>query len=365
MHARTVVLAVVVALVAALLPGCKSVDCGPGTTERSGTCVPASEAVGNALCGPFTELRGGQCAPIFPPTMCDPATTQEDTDSAGVTTCVGTGGGGCAARLACPTPSDGTQTICGQIYDFETSEPFAAAGATGAECTAAATNGPCSLGILAFDAAQLATDPTHPMPLSTDPVYIDDCGRYRVSRIAQPAGPFVALSIDDASQGPGGTTNTVGVATTKGANTATKDFEAFIVRGSTTASWGATPSLAAGIYAQVFRAHRTGFDPAPGVTFTFGPTGMPPQYPTMMRTDRDFYFTAGSTSRTTLDAGASATTTNGTALVTGANLGEVYAGAGGIPATCLWEVHAGAAIPNAIFIQIFRPMDAPGQTCTL
>jgi hypothetical protein len=362
MHPRIVLLA----LLMVPAPSCKSVDCGPGTTERNGTCAPANETVGTAMCGPMTELRGGQCAPILPPTMCDPATTQEETDSNGVVVCISKGGGGCGAKLPCPTPTDGRQTICGQIYDFETDEPFAQPDATGAPCAAGATSGPCTLGIKAFDAAAFVGNPTGTPPLATDPVFIDDCGRYRVSEIAQPAGPFVALAIDDAVMGPGGTTNAVGIATAKNPNSATKDFDAFIVRSATTTRWGATPPLASGIYAPIYRGHHTGRDLASGVTFTFAPA-MPQTYPTMTDTNRDFYFTGCPTNRTALDPAASTTSTNGTALVSGANLNEVYAGAGGLsPASqCIWEVHPGAAIPGVVFIQIFRPTNAPGQTCPL
>ena len=360
MHTRIVLLA----LLAALSASCKSVDCGDGTTERNGHCVPSTETVGTALCGPFTELHGNQCEPTFPPTLCDPATTEPDVDEMGVTTCVGTGAGGCAAKLACPAPSDGKQTICGQFYDFETNQPFAQAGATGAQCAAGATTGPCSLGIRAYDAVAFATNPLATTPLTTDAVYIDDCGRYKVPEIALPAGPFVALAIDDATAGSGGTTNPVGVATPKGANVATKDFEAFIVRKVTTDGWGSAPSLGAGIYAAVYRGHRAGSDLVAGVTFTIAPMSNP----TAMTSDpaRDFYFATGSTNRTTLDPTANATTTNGTALASGANLGEVYSGAGGgLPAQCIWEIHAGAAIPGAVFIQIFRPTNAPSMTCPL
>ena len=138
---------------AALAASCKAVDCGDGTTEKDGSCVAASQTVGNASCGPFTVLQGTQCVPMFPPTMCDPATTGEDTDDMGVTTCIGTGAGGCSAKLACPAPTDGTQTICGQIYDFETNQPFAQTGAIGTPCATGATTGPCALGIKAYDAA--------------------------------------------------------------------------------------------------------------------------------------------------------------------------------------------------------------------
>ena len=358
MHPRIVLLI----LLAPLPASCKSVDCGDGTTERDGHCVPATETVATALCGPFTELHGNQCEPVFPPTQCDLATTEPDVDEMGVTTCVGTGAGGCAAKLACPAPTSGKQTICGQFYDFETNQPFAQPGAMGAACTAGATTGPCSLGIKAFDAVAFASNPLGTAPLTTGAVYIDDCGRYKVPEITLPAGPFVAL----ATAGSGGTTNPVGVATPKGANTATKDFEAFIVRKATTDGWGTTPSLGAGIYAAVYRGHRTGSDLVAGVTLTIAPMSNP----TAMTSDptRDFYFVAGSTNRTTLDgaAGASSTRDNGTALLSGANLGEVYSGAGGgLPASCIWEVHAGAALPGAVFIQIFRPTNAPSMTCPL
>jgi hypothetical protein len=363
MHTRNFLLALVM-MPAALAASCKSVDCGDGTTEKDGSCVAASQTVGNAICGPFTVLQGTQCVPMFPPTMCDPSTTAEDKDDMGVTTCIGTGAGGCSVKLACPAPTDGTQTICGQIYDFETGEPFAAANATGAACTPSAT-GPCSLGMKAFDAVAFAMNPGGTAALTTGPLYIDDCGRYKVPEIAQPGGPYVALALDDATAGPGGTTNAVGVATPKAPNAATKDFEAFIVKGSTTTGWGAAPSLTAGIYAAVFRGHKTGVDPAVGVTLTIAPMSNP----TSMSADpsRDFYFQTGSANRTTLDGAASATTTNGTALLSGATLAEVYSGNGdGAPsAQCQWEVHAGGAIPNSVFIQIFRPTNAPGQTCPL
>jgi len=360
--------------VAALSPSCKSVDCGDGTTERNGSCVASSQTVSAARCGPFTELHGDTCIPMFPPTVCDPGTTAEDTDKGtGVTTCIGTGAGGCAARLACPTPTDGTQTICGQIFDFETGQAFAQPGATGTQCTAATASGPCSLAIHAFDAVAFAMQPATTLPLATGAVYIDDCGRYRVPQIAQPGGPFIALAIDDAMQsaaGSPGTTNPVGIATGKMPNLATKDLDGYVIKGSVAAGWG-TPPLASGIYAQVFHSKRTGPDLASGVMTTFGPSCAPP--PTMVNKSRTFYFGAAAPQRATVDGAATATGTNGTALISGANLGELYGGVGGLPATCAWEIHAGAAIPGAsgaafpgvVFIQSFRPTDAPGMTCPL
>lgn len=362
MHPRIALLALLIAFGAS----CKNVDCGDGTTENNGICVPAAVTVGNASCGPFTELRGTQCVPIFPPTVCDPGSTAEDIDGMGVTTCVGTGAGGCAARLACPAPAAGKQTICGQIYDFENNQPFAQSDATGTQCAAGATSGPCALTIKSYDAVVFAT--TGGGELATGPVYIDDCGRYRVPDITQPGPPgFIALGVDDTAPpaGPSGITHIVGVTTTAAPNAATRDFEAFIVRASTTQSWttSGAPSPT-GLYAPVYRGHKTGTDLATGVTVTFAPMSMPTSMTTMM--GRDFYFPSGATTRTTLDPAANATGMNGTALVSGATLTEVYSGTGGgLPSTCLWEVHAAQAIANVILIQIFRPMNFPGMTCPL
>src|ERR1041384_4050239 len=124
MQTRWIMLAVVGAL-GVVDAGCKSTDCGEGTVERDGTCEPANEVVGEAECGPFTELQGDKCVPMFPPTMCDPNTTAEETDPAtGVTTCVGTGGGGCSAPIpgGCPAPATGKQTLCGRLYNFQDNE---------------------------------------------------------------------------------------------------------------------------------------------------------------------------------------------------------------------------------------------------
>lgn len=362
MTARIVLLVLVTALAAA----CKSIDCGDGTAERDGVCVPANETVSAAACGPMTVLSGNVCVPS-PQRMCDPDTTEELVDVNNVHICVGVGATGCAAKLPCLAPSDGKQTICGQLYDFENNEPFADAGATGTQCASGATTGPCALTIKSYDAVVFAM--TGGGELATGPVYIDDCGRYKIPEITQPGPPgFIALGIDDTAPpaGPSGVTMAVGVTTTAAPNTATKDFEAFIVRTPTYQGWvgSGAPMPPAGLYAPVFRGHRTGTDLAANVTVTFAPMSMPTNM--APNRDRDFYFGAAATTRTTLDPAANLTGVNGTALVAGANLAEVYSGAGGgIPSTCLWEVHAASAIPGAIFIQIFRPMNFPGMTCPL
>jgi len=346
MYPRSVLLALLIALT----PGCKTVDCGDGTTERNGLCVAPSQTVSAARCGMLTELHGDTCVPKFPPTTCDPMTTAEELDpSTGVTTCVGTGGGGCSARLACPVGTGGKQTICGQIYDFETGQPFAAPSATGAQCGTGVTFGPCALGFQLRDAGNLSTQ------LTTGPVYIDDCGRFRIPDVGQPAtAPLIALNVDDIAQpGPMGLANPAGVAVAAMANGASRDVEAFVVKPSTIAGWSG-PMLMGGIFALVFHSKLTGTDLASGVTMTRN--GVPGDVA------HTFYFGATAANRTTLDSNARATGVNGTAFytITTPVATDMYSGTGALPSGCNWEAHLAAAVPGVVFIQTFRPT---GSTC--
>ena len=355
-------------LVASLLfagPACKDVSCGDGTIEKAGACVPANETVGTAQCGPFTMLQGDKCIPQFDPTQCDPATTTPEIDPAtGVTTCKGTGGGGCTGAFSCPAPTAGKQTICGQIYDLLTDQPFQATGAVGNKCTAGATTGPCALGIKAYDALSFAAGPSTATPLAVGQVYIDDCGRYRLVDIDPPGGPYVGLGFDDADAGligPAGITNGVGVATLKDVGNATKDFDGFVAAKSTTDMWtnSGGPTLAQGMYINIFRGHHAGHDEQAGVTFTRSGNPVP---------NDDFYFHAGDAGRTTIDPAASSTGANGTAIVINAKIsdGGVNSGTGGLPAQCVWDSHPGASLANILFVQVKHPRDNfTGDVCPL
>src|SRR5688500_4259344 len=173
---------------------CKQVECAEGTIERDGQCEPANSQSDDAKCGPFAELVGDQCVPQFPPAECEPWTTAPVVDpETGVTTGIGTGGGGCSAAFSCPAGTSGTrQTICGQIYDFETNAgtPTKVQGPSpsGTRCDpmAPTADGPCSLGLVAYDAIAFGTNPSAAQPLTVGSVYIDDCGRYRLTDIEVP-----------------------------------------------------------------------------------------------------------------------------------------------------------------------------------
>lgn len=354
---------------------CNSTNCGSGTVDKGGVCTPADETVGTAMCGSGTMLEGDQCVASFPPTQCDPGTTMPMTDpTTGVVTCIGTGGGGCSAAFACPKPTTGKQTVCGQLFDFENNSKLQGANPTGAQCSGSAASGPCALQILPFDAVQFAANPTGTAPLASDPVYIDDCGRYRIPNITLGPGPFIALGIDDAGQplGPTGTTVTTGVALPNQPNAAVANEEAFILNETTVGEWAMTgsntPPLTSGIYVAVFREHAcaqndamcTNNDPVAtqgGVQFTKMGLVVPAAY------------FATEAVHDHVDAAATATSINGTGLYTGAVVtdGPIYSGIGGITDTtnCKWESHPAAALPGIVFFQIYRPVNATiSSTCT-
>jgi hypothetical protein len=274
-------------------------------------------------------------------------------------------GAGCDAALACPPPSDANhQTICGQLFDLENGAKWKATNAAGAKCTAPTADGPCSVNIVAYDAIAFGTNPASTPTLTSDPVYVDDCGRYRLTNIQVPAGPFVALAIDDADtakRGPMGSTNTVAVATPKQGGLATLNIDGWVASKATTDTWenSGGPPVSGGLYIPVFHEmiEKTNRDLQDGVTFTRSGNLAPSQ---------DDYFVTAESGRHTIEPTATATGFNGTALVTGATVSDlvIYSGiGGGLPAGCRWETHAGASLPFILWVQDFRPQNAFGQIC--
>lgn len=355
----------VIASSAIVAPSCQSVTCGDGTVERSGVCAPADQSVSGAKCGPFTMQQGDTCVPQFDPTVCDPGTTEPSIDPAThVTTCIGTGGGGCGSPLPCPQPSDANhQTICGQIYDLETGQKYQAQNPTGAKCTTATADGPCSLRVDAFDALVFAANPQSAPKLQNGGVYIDDCGRYRVPDIKIPTGPFIGMGIDDADtakMGPAGVTNSVGFSTATVGGTTVDGLNGYIAKKTTTDMWAPLgPSVATGFMVAIFFAHQAATDLSlqSGVQFTKNGSTIPAS---------TTYFSATGTGRTTIDTNATSTGANGTALITGAvaTEGPILSGTGGgLSASCKWAAHAGASLANIVFVQEFRPVNVLGMTC--
>jgi hypothetical protein len=351
---------------------CVQTECGDGTIEQDGVCVASGLNKDKPICGPFTELHGDRCEPIYAPTQCDPMTSEPNVDPiTGITTCKGTGGGGCGSPLSCPAPGGTKMTICGQLYDIETRDlPFSTGPtATGLRCDnmAPASSGPCALTLLAFDALKYGNnqaDPAANVTPSSDNIYIDDCGRFKVSNIeTNGTGPFIGIGVTEAGKLPQRpldqltVTATTGFAVGKKVGGAVERQEGFIAKPSTITSWqnSGGPPLSGGIYVGLFRKTKTGTEPQPGVKFTKSPVGAIPS--------QDYYFKdASSSTSTMIDINQMVTGMNGNGLLTGTSVNDAtaYSGTGGIVSThCTWENHAAANLANIVIFQIYRKADVP------
>lgn len=367
MRNQTILLSILASLTAS---GCQQLECAEGTIERDGRCEASSGPIGSAMCGPFTSLIGDRCVPDFPPTVCDDPASAELDPETGVTTCKGGGIPPCGTPLGCSKPTGASkQTFCGTLYDFETNVRLGdPVGTPGAQCDPAAptATGPCALTMIAYDALVFAANPQTATPLNVGEVFLDNCGRFRLTEVeTNGTGPFIGLGVDDASGlGPTGTTVTAAIAVPKQGMTAANNLEHWIVTPATIGKWQqmGAPPLSGGLYAPIFRAHKAGnpgmaTDAQAGVTITRNGNTIP---------NNDTYFSdTDPLSRAMISTGATATGANGTALVTGAVAadGLVFNGQGGLGAGCRWDPHAGASLPGIVFIQVFRKLDILGQTC--
>ena len=277
--------------------------------------------------------------------------------------------GDCFSPLPCPQPTETSKlSICGWLYDFEDGKKFMG-DATGARCDPfmPTSGGPCALSVFAFDVISYGMSQTQGniTPTSSNDIYIDDCGRFRVTNIVtNGTGPFIGIGFTEAGKLPQRplanltVTATTAVATTKLSSRVVDRVEAWIAKPSMIESWqnSGGPPLSGGIYVGSFRAHTLGngdrFAPQSGVTFTKPSTN----------TGDDYYFTASQTTNTTIDASKFATGVNGTGLLTGASVNDTvaYSAQGGITsAHCRWEPHVAANLANIVFFQIFRKGDVP------
>jgi hypothetical protein len=338
---------------------CSRVECGSGTVEREGACVPADMQPGNANCAPGTVLGAMGCE-VETPTQCDPATTIEDFDEeTGITTCVGVGGEGCTGSFACATP-DGTHvTVCGNLFDSQTDLQVVATAPTAARCNPAAptADGPCSLDVKFYDALDFAQNPDTAQPLTPmGGVYVDDCGRYKGEHIPQPTFGFIGVAVDDAGGTPDRHRRT-GVATANGAARPALNFRAYVTRVETDMLWTTQAGLTGmtfsqrGVLAIVFRH---GTNSIAGVQIQKDNNNVP---------NDDFYFSDSGNTRGTLDPARTNTGPNGTGLVINAPSPIAFDGAGGEPGGCQWPTNLAAAIPGVTFVQIKQAEMPGGAPC--
>lgn len=330
---------------------CTTTECGEGTIDQGGKCV-SGVATDNATCGAGTTLKNGKCAPDFPPTVCDPDTTQPVTDpETGVTTCMGTGGGGC--MLACGTPSSGKMSLCGQFLDLETNAPIQDATHDGTACdpTKPTQSGPCSMVIKAYDAIAFAGDPSTAPELPRDEVVINNCGYFRIKNINPSGASFIGIGLADATGVPA-THRLSGVAVPVIPTKAVSNIPAYAMTIATDTKWSAAAGLGGGeslatrgVYVGIFLHGQV---PVAGVKVVRGGTVNPSQH---------FYFSdtnPAQRSMLVMNSTQDVTGPNGTAVTIGANTLTTYTGSGAEPggsSTCKWPVLMGDEIRGVAFIE--------------
>jgi hypothetical protein len=341
---------VVAAIAALAFAGCDSLECGEGTAESGGACVPADGvSPDDPQCGAGTVFDpvAQACVPERPPTECGPNTEPVEGPD-GVIECVGTGTS-CADPLPCPLPDGGDVSVCGRLIDAETSAPIAAGDGTDTSvCDPASptADGPCALQLVFVDAIAFATDPGSAAPLLADEITLDSCGRFRALDVAEPPSGFLGVAIDDSMAGATDAHVTTGIGLPVAPNARLDGVTLVATRRSTDQAWttsagdpfaGQTFSEIGAILVTYVHAGL----PVAGVEITAG--GAP-----VSEAD-DFYFDdANPAVKSSVAAGQNATGINGAALAVGTSLGE-HSGSGGEPDGCTWSTAPGASIPGVIF----------------
>jgi len=335
-----------------LAPGCRPGECGEGTIEEAGVCVPASSiTTPGECCGEGTHYDAAlqACISDFPPTVCEEGSPAPVVLDDGVLECCG-----CElydlCELTCDPARPGTVSVCGAVRDMETGAAVARGG-----CMSAAicdpdepeTNGTCALAPRFFDAVDLAENGAAATPLAVDALEWNACGAYAARSVAMPASGIMAVVIDDSSAHEPALDDFVPVAAvfpvTEEARV--EDRDAFALRRSTDAAW--TESAGDPFGGDSFGAHgaevvrflRSG-DPVSAVTVT-DDTGEP--------IAGTYYFADEGTTYAALDPDQAATGVNGSALLAPDDPVTAQAD-GGLPGECVWP--AGVVEPIAGFLLV-------------
>jgi hypothetical protein len=348
--------------------GCDPLECGPGTIEDNGVCVPADgQSPGVNSCGQGTRYDpvSESCVPIRPPTECGP-NTEPVVNEDGVTVCEGSGGAlSCSSAISCPAPAGGKVSVCGQLFDVERGTPIRVADPQFELCDPAkpTASGPCSLSVKFFDPLAFAAAPTSTPPQTTDELRIDDCGRFAGVNIARPFNGYLAIAVDDA--GAADTRRLTGVAFAIEANERRIGVRAFSTAVASDRSWttsagnpfGDSTFADVGVFMPVYfdSAAAEGGTPVAGVQIRAGGN------PADGVTTRDFYFSdTDPTVRSTINPALEVTSVDGAGLLTGSSLTQ-HSGAGSEPDGCEWPSNLAAAIPGVVFFRE-EQLQAAGAT---
>ena len=341
-----------------LLVGCSSLLCGEGTIEIDGACVSMAAP---PECGPGThlDLVSGRCVNdelVGGVGVCGAGTSLEVSD-AGVPTCVGLGGGGgCDTPLPCPPPAEqNTVSLCGRIYDLETSQPLDDGLADNGEPWR-------TVEIRIFDPFVFIGNPAAAPLMKGLP---DSCGRYALLEVPRPVAGIVALAIDDIvnEQGApvfGDTLVQTGIADTIAAGDVRVGQRAWVFRRTTDAAWSQAAGFtdpqqsfgSRGVYIPIFLGPGAAPAPFPGNPTENAQVAILDNGIRTVRAENDFYFDdTDPLRRSTLSTTRAQTGRNGTALYINQPGIASFSGLGALPDGICWRTDPAAAPVGAAFVQ--------------
>lgn len=363
--------ALAIASISSVSLSCDVLECGPGTAEKNGECVPADGVLPeNIFCDVGTHYDGAlqSCVPDTAPTICDEATTTPIVDPiTGIITCQGTGGGN-ACEAPCPQPTAGKNTVCGRLVDAETGDYITMPGdPQGTDCEdvpEAERSGPCAMKVEFYDALGFAQNPTGTAPLNAEEIVVNDCGWFKGTNIPTPALGFLAVSADDADGSGLDKWVLTGVAFPVAPGDRRPEQVTYVVSNDTDDTWtdsggfpfGTSTSFAdKGVFFPIFLLEG---EPVAGVKITRDPAGVV--------ANDDYYFSdTNPHTRATVDATQDATGANGAGLMVNSPLVDHGGTGGDLPTGCVWPPDLAKSIPGVVFANERYAVDEQGDDCVV
>jgi len=359
-----------VAGLAALLasaPACKAGECGEGTIEEGGVCVPATSGTTPGECcgeGTHYDPTLQACVSDYPPTVCDEGSPTPVVHEDGVLECCG-----CAlftlCQIICPDARPGTVSVCGSLRDMETGERVEREGCMSADTCDPddpESHGSCALELRFYDALDLAQNGAGATSLGWDTIEYNACGAYAVRAVPMPASGFLALVVDDSSAHEPAQDDFTAVAAVF-AVTAEARVEgqiAHALRRTTDQAWTAAAGDPFGgdtfseHGAQLARFIRDGV-PVQGVAVT-DDVGAP--------LGSAYYFAgADAEAFAAIDPAQGATGVNGAALLA-PDAAVTAEAAGGLPAECAWPGQVVEPVAGVLLVEDrVAEVEATGEPC--
>ncbi len=270
--------------------------------------------------------------------------------------------GACGLPLTCPAPSSPElATVCGQLYDVRTQAPLRSPSAEGVMCDPMnpSADGPCSVCINAYAPASLVDAPGDAVPLHSEAIELDDCGRFRMIDVAPPTDASVALLAGNCNPVANAWAPTA-VSLLTSPQMRVPDQRLFASERALDAEWTASAGAPFGTDTYVDRGAVLetfvhGEAPRAGVTLTVNGRPVP---------NATYYFSEaddGTLSR--IDTARTETGVTGSALVVGTDF-VLHGGSGAEPFGCVWPAQLAASIPGVLFVQHKSAVSAPtGDQC--